>query len=340
MGRGTDKATFEFGLADLSASRRTERNTLFHLFSGTKLFTATALMLLRERGLVDLDAEVRTYLPQLDIQHPITLRQLASHSSGLPDTLRAFLAIHFLGDAPPTTASALSRYRTSKGRPAGKKAAYRNVNYAILGEVITRVSGLAYTEFVQQDVLRPLKVEAAFDYDEHGLENVAVGTIPRCSPMRWLLRFLTPNAAVRMERARAGSVVSLAEFSLDTAAIGGLIGRATDFLPLATEMLSTEDGLLSAESKREMLTLQARGQAGIASAEGVGIGWKFGRRDGVEFWNHEGGGAGFTSEMRIYPAEDVAVVLMMNATQTKRLSWLAHEICEGVRKGELLGQPM
>ena len=328
---GDTHLAFDIGSADAAGTRPVDAQTVFHLFSGTKLYTAAALMRLHERGAVDLDQPVSTYLPDLALRHPITARQLASHSSGLPDTLSAFLAVHFFGDPPPTTAAALSRYRTAKGKPPGGKAAYRNVNYAILGELITRVSGMPYPEAVAADVLGPLGSAASFAYDEATRARAAEGTIGRFQPTRWLLRFMSPDVSKRLERERHGGVVPLAEFSLDTAAIGGLIGCAADFLPLAVEMLSNEDGVLSAESKREMLTMQARGQAGIVSAEGVGLGWKLGRANGVELWNHEGGGAGFTSETRIYPRDGVAVVVLMNKTQTRKLSWLAHEMCELLR---------
>ena len=328
---GDELLSLRFGSADASGTRSVDDDTIFHLFSGTKLFTAAALMLLRERGAIDLDAPVTDHLPDLALRHPVTIRQLASHSSGLPDTLRAFLAVHLFGEQSVSTAAALARYRTSKGRAPGSKAAYRNVNYAILGELVSTVSGMPYTSFVEAELLRPLGSAAKFDYTPATRANAAVGTIHRFSPMRWLLRLISPADAKRLERSREGSTVSLEDFSLDTAAIGGLIGRSEDFLPLATELLSPDDGLLRAESKREMLTLQARGRAGIASAEGVGIGWKCGRQGDVELWNHEGGGAGFMSETRIYPADGLGIVLMVNATQTRRLSWMAHAVCEVLR---------
>ena len=135
-------ATFTHGMADIGRARPVAPATVFHLFSGTKLYTASALMRLVERGLVDLDAPVTTYLRELQLRYPVTVRQLASHSSGLPETLTAFLAVHFQGAPLPSTAEALSRYRTGSGRQPGTRVAYRNVNFAILGELVTRVSGV------------------------------------------------------------------------------------------------------------------------------------------------------------------------------------------------------
>lgn len=72
----------------------------------------------------------------------------------------------------------------------------------------------------------------------------------------------------------------------------------------------------------------ARGQVGIASKVGVGLGWKFGQAGEQVFMNHEGGGAGFTSETRIYPARGIGFVIAMNRMRMPQTSMVAHRICE------------
>lgn len=321
-----------FGFADLRQRTPMRAESVLHLFSGTKLYTAAALMKLVEAGTLRLDAPVSEYLPSLALRHPVTLRQLASHASGLPDTLRALAAVHLAGDPAPTAAEALARYAVARGGQPGVTVAYRNVNYAILGAVISTVTGVPFDAFVAREILSPLGSQATFEYTADQLSHAAVGYIPRFSPMRLLLPVLLPAVASRIEDGRDGRLVRLRPFSLDTAAIGGLIGRAEDFLPLAVECLTAGDGLLTAGSKREMLTPHARGAAGITSTVGVGIGWKLGEVEGTRFWNHEGGGAGFTSETRIYPDAGLGIVLLMNATQTPALSTAAHRICEAIRQ--------
>ncbi len=325
--------SLSYGYADVLRTRPVRDETVFHLYSGTKLYTATALMILVEGRQVYLGQSAQELLPELQLRFPISLRELASHQSGLRDTLRAFLAVHLPGERPPTTGEALARYRTTTGVPPGRKAVYRNINYAILGEVIARTAGVSFEDYVAQAILTPLKTRATFSYDDVPRSAVAQGTIGRWSPFRALLRLLMPDLKERIEANRQGSLVGLTEFTLDSAPIGGLLGCARDFLPLAVEMLDQEDGLLTASSKRSMLTVHASGQCGIASRLGVGIGWKLGEQGGVRFWNHEGGGPGFTSETRVYPAEKLAVVILMNATHRPRLSWLAHEMCELIRRG-------
>ena len=317
------------GRAQLEPPRAVREQTLFHLFSGTKVYTASALMLLVERGAIDLDAPITTYLPELQLAHPVTPRQLAAHDSGLPDTLRGFLAVHPGAQPGPSAAEALARYRLGRGRPPGRGARYRNVNFAILGELVSRVAGASYEAFVREALLEPLGARLSFRYPPDA--DVAVGHLPRWSPMRLVVRLLLPEAAGWLYAGAHGRLVALHDFALDTAAIGGLIGPVAEFVPLLREMLNPDDGVLSAASKRAMLTPHSSGAAGIVSRVGVGIGWKLGRAGGVEFFNHEGGGPGFCSETRLYPEAGLGCVILMNATQTVGLSELCHELCELLR---------
>jgi D-alanyl-D-alanine carboxypeptidase len=303
--------------------------TAFHLYSATKLFTASALMLLCERGQVDLDADVRPLLPEARFDKAITARQLASHSSGLSDTVRAFVAIHFPGETRPSTNEALRRYRLAGGKLPGRGAQYRNVNYAVLGELIARSAGTTYEDFVRKSLLEPWGSHATFEAEL--ANDLATGYVRRLGLTRLLCRPLLGKRPVDVFGERAGALWSLRPFDLDTAAIGGLVGCAADFAPLVAEFVSERDGVLRADTRRSMLQQVSAGAAGIASTNGVGIGWKHGHSNGSQFWNHEGGGPGFCTELRIYPQRQVGFVILMNRSQTRALSWTCHDLCEQLR---------
>jgi hypothetical protein len=81
---------------------------------------------------------------------------------------------------------------------------------------------------------------------------------------------------------------------------------------------------------RRMQSMVAEGAAGIESRVGVGLGWKIGRVANPTFLNHEGGGAGSTSELRLYPEANVGVALAMNGMRMPATMRLAHRICEAV----------
>ena len=327
---GRDGVTWSggFGWADLVTRRPAQPDTVYHLFSGTKLFTATAVMQLVERGKVSLDDAAVDFLPDSAALRGITIRDLLSHRSGLKDSLRSFLSVALGAADPPTTRDALSRYRYRLGRPPREKVEYRNVNYAILGHVVTVVSGVEYTEYVANEILRPPGMNAGFKLEGGFRSEAATGYVQRQDPMRLLLWYLFPEVRRALYTATVGKHVALAEFALATPAIGGLVGSVVEWAKLVHAHISGGGPLLSSASAGLMQSQVAAGAAGIESRVGVGLGWKIGRVEGRRFLNHEGGGAGFTSELRIYPDLGSGVVIAMNAMSMPKTMRVAHAISE------------
>ena len=319
-----------FGLADLRSRTPAGPDTVYHLFSGTKLFTAVATLQLAERNLVDIEAPVTRYLPEQSALEGIHIMHLLSHRSGLADTLRGFLAVYFPDQRPPSTAEALARYRIrAEGRP-GRRVQYRNINYALLGEVITRVSGTAYRDYVRDKVLSPLAMDVDFDFTEAMRSRAATGYIGRWDPMRLALRVVTPDVARRIYAGRTGSQIALREYGLASAAVGGLVGNVQEFAKFVRDQLLGGRGVLSREWAARMQSTVAQGKAGIESRDGVGLGWKMGSAAHGRFLNHEGGGAGFTSELRLYPERGIGIALAMNAMRMPRTMMVSHAICEAL----------
>ena len=180
-----------WGWADLANARKAEADNVFHLFSGTKLFTATAILQLAEQGLLSLDEPAAAYLPDAGLPTNISLVHLLSHRSGLRDTLRAFLDVTFPKDPAPTAAEALAAYAIRARRRPGERVEYRNVNYALLGEIVTRVSGIEYRDYIVRRVLAPLGMEAGFTISESARPRAAVGYVGRWDPMRLLLAMIS-----------------------------------------------------------------------------------------------------------------------------------------------------
>ncbi|GAA0192534.1 CubicO group peptidase (beta-lactamase class C family) [Brevundimonas nasdae] len=156
-----------YGLANREWSIPNDSATRFRLGSVTKQFTAVAIMLLNERGQVDLDAPVKTYLPNAPAAWDrMTVRHLLTHTAALADYTRLedFEAKKTL----PTTAEALmARFRD---RPLafqpGEGWAYSNSGYVVLTAIIERVSGQTYADFVVQNLFHPLNMGDS-GYDSH-----------------------------------------------------------------------------------------------------------------------------------------------------------------------------
>jgi CubicO group peptidase (beta-lactamase class C family) len=136
--------------------------TLFHMCSITKPFVATSIMQLVERGKIDLDKPVVTYLPDFRMADEryktITVRQMVTHTSGMPDVTT------YEWDKPQYDEGALERYvRSLTDRhlifPPGKRYRYSNMAFEVLGDVIAKVSGESFEDYVQHHILTPLRMK-------------------------------------------------------------------------------------------------------------------------------------------------------------------------------------
>ncbi len=140
-------------------------DTIFHMASVTKLFTGTAILKLVEKGQLDLDRPMATYLPWFKPEDPrykhITTRHLLNHTSGLPD------CSDYHWDQPETGDDALKSYIESDEvakahllwHPALGKFSYSNIGYEILGAIIAEVSAMSFETFVDVEILSPLEMK-------------------------------------------------------------------------------------------------------------------------------------------------------------------------------------
>lgn len=302
------------GFADLRSGRRVTDDTAFAWFSVTKLFTATAIMQLNERGQIDLDAPVSHYLPELHVQRrgrDATVRELLAHTAGLPNPIPVTW-VHLADEPGPDLDSMVSaRVGTNPGLDAipGSRSAYSNLGYLLLGQIVARVSGERFERYVETHILQPLGCTAS------GFEvpsGRATAYQRKWSLMgiaaRWMLdgRFFGESHDGYWE---------LRPFAVDGAPYGGLNGPVLDLLRLGNMMLAHGEGaagrVLSSESVRAM-TAPSIIENGRPTE--IGLGWHLGDADGEPFAYHIGGGGGYRSELRVYPRLGYAVAVLANET--------------------------
>jgi CubicO group peptidase (beta-lactamase class C family) len=148
-----------FGWADVEKGVEATPHTMYALASTSKTLTATGIMALVERGLVDLDRPVSDYLGDVGLRayegdlSGVTLRRIFTHTSGLPRFWR-----HYYEDELATRPSPRELVRRYGGlvAPPGERFIYSNVGIALAGLVIEEVSGQSYAEFMQSEVFAPL----------------------------------------------------------------------------------------------------------------------------------------------------------------------------------------
>ena len=153
-----------FGFADTGAKTPMTAQTKFRMASHSKLFTATAIMQLREKGQVRLDDPVSKYLPWFQVKFaesedpPITIEELLTHSSGLPREAGS----HWTTFEFPTT-DQLRKLMAERQAPYSPEVRwkYSNLAFSIAGMVIEAVSGQTWADYVQQNIYQPLGMTAS-----------------------------------------------------------------------------------------------------------------------------------------------------------------------------------
>jgi CubicO group peptidase (beta-lactamase class C family) len=320
-----------FGFADLATAIPATPRTSYLWFSMTKMVTATAVMRLAEGGELDLDAPADEYFRGLKVVSqptPLSVRHLLNHSSGLANPL----PIRWVRPAGASASDRgtfverlLSKNRKLKSVP-GERAAYSNLGYLALGEVISAIAGTSYEEHVRAEILSPLGMDrTGFSYPEQPAgDGAATGYQPLWRPLTPLFKAALPRGVVGP---REGRYVSFHPFYVEGPAYGGLVGDAEDAARFVRLHLNggriNDTRLLSEESVAEMQRLVPRG-----GKRDFGLGWfrsreARGRRPA--FVEHLGGGAGFWNVMRIYPEESLGVVVMGNTT-----SYDHESVCDAV----------
>ena len=150
--------TTSFGYADLEEKIPTTPQTIYRIHSISKPFTATMLMQLRDQGKLQLDDPLVKYVPEFQLKSrfgdlpPVTLRQLASHTAGVP------------GYPPPPTAddgwtieTTLTALKDAEmSFPPLTEFKYSDLGYALLGHALSQVAGQPYEDHIQEHILKPL----------------------------------------------------------------------------------------------------------------------------------------------------------------------------------------
>jgi len=289
------------GFADVHKRRSCDPQTLYRIASITKTFTATAIMQLRDAGSLGLDDPVVTIIPELrKVQHPfgpvesITIRRMLSHESGLQRDPPGTDWGRKAGDG--SVERTLSRAaEISTLVPVSCENKYSNLSYQVLGEVVARVSGVSYPQYVRERILDPL-----------GMRSTSFDPLPAD---------LEARTATGYDVRHFSDELGVADPSPELWSAAGLWSCVDDLARwLAFQMegtTSAEREVLSETTRREMH--RPRYLCDEMWAAAIGIGWWAERADKVT-WVFHGGGiySGFTTHVCFDPKERVGAIAMIN----------------------------
>lgn len=290
-----------FGVANLDSGQPVTPQSLFHLASIGKTVVGTALVQLAEQGKIDLDATVSTYLPYFQLADEryteITIRQMLSHTSGMPDE------DDYEWDNPVYDDGAAERYVRSLTditllAPPGEQFSYSSMAFDVLGDVIAKASGQSFEEYVQEHIFMPLGMEhTTFLMPEtdlltspHVLDDSGNVVVSKTFPYN---RMHAPSSTLK------SNVGDMARYAIAHMNHGELDGAR----------------ILDPSSYDEMWAEQA--VTGWESSDGpmlahYGLGWFIGDLDGHTIYHHLGADDGFNANFAVAPDDSVTVIVMIN----------------------------
>lgn len=173
-----------FGFANFETNDSLTDNTQFQLASISKQFTATAIMILIERGLLNYDDSVQKFIPDFPYEG-ITIKLLLCHRSGLPNYIYYCDEKIKDKDTPITNDSViniLNRDKPARYYPPNKKFNYSNTGYVVLASIIEKVSGMSFENFLEKEIFIPLKMNNTVVYNKSKnieIKNKAIGYLYR-----------------------------------------------------------------------------------------------------------------------------------------------------------------
>jgi CubicO group peptidase (beta-lactamase class C family) len=265
-------------------------DTPMHLASITKIFTALAIMQLVEQGKIDLDANLRTYIPEFSIHSrfggsDFTIRQMLTHYSGLPSAL--------LADYSADPAQVRSLFDSTVQRsaethlksPPALAHSYSNLAFQLLGIVIQRVSGESYDGYMNAHIFAPL-----------GMRHSAV-LVPDGAG-RWPLEQVTTDP-------REYGYVTDSSLSA-----GSIVSSLNDMARFAQMLLAEGEGIVSKESFREMQRVQNADMTLGGPGQGLPFQMELPPTVPQPSFGHGGSKLEHNADLRIFPQQGVGVIVM------------------------------
>jgi CubicO group peptidase (beta-lactamase class C family) len=304
--------SFHAGMADIENQIKTSPASSFHAYSITKTFTALAILQLADNGLIDIEDPVKKYYPGFPYPAEITIRHLLTHTGGIPNPI-PISWIHLAEEHADFCRDDFFKEIFIKNpklkNSPGKKFSYSNLGYVLLGQLIGKVTGQVYEEYIRQHIINPLGLSGEdLDFILHGKTH-AKGYHKKSSLSYYILGFIIDRGKF-MDKPK-GRWRSFRDMYVNGTSYGGLIGTPAAFVKYIRELLQPGSTLLS-DDKKQMIFTENHTKGGKPT--GMCLSWFTGTLNGVMYYTHAGGGGGYYCEIRLYPSKNIGSVIMFNRT--------------------------
>ncbi len=275
-----------YGLANLEYDIPVTPQTVYHVASVSKQFTAMALVLLEEDGKLSLDDDVHKYLPELpDYGHPITVRQLLQHTSGIRDQWQTLALAGWRLDDVITQQQILRvlfRQKELNFEP-GTRHLYSNGGYTLAAEIVARVSGKPFPVFCQERIFSPLGMTRTHFHDDH--------------------RRIVHDRAYSYEKTGQGFQASPLNYA--NAGATSLFTTPSDLVRWLDNFREPKVGGRAGVGRLQERAVLANGRK-VDYALGLAIG----ESEGLKTVSHGGGDAGYRSFVLWFPERELGVAVV------------------------------
>ena len=336
-----DKIIYEssFGFNDANQTQETSIESVYHVYSLSKILAATLAMQLIDEGYFSLDDPIQKYLPRFRAQYDgedvnITVLNLLNHSSGISDRS---------SEVRPLTDDTYFEYAKAHGieiveyvdlpyKP-GSEAKYSSAEYIVMSRLIEKATGRDFGNLVRERILIPSKMErSGFTYSEEMAKDEVYGTMKMFSIVGIAMRMFMDSAN---KDHWDGTTLWLKQFDIGWLAAGGLVAPVHDMALFLSAYHSNL--LLNEETKKVLLeTPTVHVDSWMAPQEEIdfGIGWYHIHDKGEFYYQHQGLGPGFRTMIRIYPEYDLSYVILTSQTETDIDSW-GDKLIDAIKGGLL-----
>ncbi len=303
-----------FGKSNLEQENKTGISTISSICSMTKSFTAVAIMKLVDAGKLNLDDKVKDILPFYKVKQKfpkggsVTVRSLLSHSSGLPSNTghSYFTGPDFLFPSKAEFRSTLKYIETKS--EVGANVKYSNVGYALLGEIIEKVSGIPYEVYLMNEVISPLK-----------MTNTYMGTKKTTDNYRKSIGY----TAINRDGTRERIIEDGYEFRAMKPAMG-LWTTIDDLAKYASWQFRLRNAsnaeILKPATIRSMHSLEVTGKG---YEDSWGLGFTVSKDSNDDDWVMHGGTCpGFVSMLQLNVTTKMGYAIMINANRSSTFKYL------------------
>jgi CubicO group peptidase (beta-lactamase class C family) len=273
----------------------------YSIGSISKQFTATAILLLQEKGKLSLDDKVARFIPDLTRANEVTIRQLLSHTSGYQDYWPQDYVMPMMLQ-PVSAQKILDRWaRTPLDFDPGTKWQYSNTNYVIAGVIVEKASGTPLLQFLREQVFTPLGMKSVANIDQEKLGDT--------DPTGYLRYALGPLRPAPKEG--KGWLFAAGELAMPAP-------------ELARWDISIMDQKLLKPSSYQSFGTEVLLKSGLGTHYGLGV--DVGTEAGHRALSHGGEVSGFTAENIVFPDERAAIVVLTNQDAAGAAGQIAHGI--------------